>query len=204
MGGRDIRLTAQREQRRPAATVAALPDQFPTDAPTQHQAHFHATLPEFADVFADDPCLLPTRSVRHEIRLTDSRPYLYSLEKRRLIDKQVKEMLATGVNEPTTSPYASPVVIVVKKNGQQRFCVDSGRLNAVTADEPANLPVIANTLRDLGNAAVFSTLDLRSRYWQVPLADAARPSPPFPSPPEGATNSRSCLSGSTLPRRFSG
>lgn len=87
--------------------TGAAPGPFPRDPP------------EFTDVFADYRCPLPNRSVHHEIRLTDSGPfcvpsYRYSPEKRRLIDEQVKEVLATGAIEATTSPYASPVLIVAR------------------------------------------------------------------------------------------
>ncbi|XP_031356762.1 uncharacterized protein K02A2.6-like [Photinus pyralis] len=65
--------------------------------------------------------------------------------------------------------------VVKKKDGKPRFCVDYRRLNAITKDESSNLPVIHETLRDLGTAKIFSTLDLKSGYWQVPLDDASKP-----------------------------
>ncbi|CAH1371623.1 unnamed protein product [Tenebrio molitor] len=56
-----------------------------------------------------------------------------------------------------------------KKDGRPRFCVDYRRLNEVTKDEAAPLPIIHETLRDLGQVKVFTSLDLKSGYWQVPL-----------------------------------
>jgi hypothetical protein len=76
-------------------------------------------------------------------------------------------MLADCIIEPATSEYASPIVIVKKKDGRPRFCVDYRRLNEVTKDEAVPLPIIHETLRDLGQAKVFTSLDLKSGYWQV-------------------------------------
>jgi hypothetical protein len=94
-------------------------------------------------------------------------------------------MLVSGVIEPSTSEYASPVVIVKKKDGQPRFCVDYHRLNAATRDEAAPLPIIQEMLRDLGQVKVFSSLDLKSGYWQVPLSDESKEYTAFTTPDGG-------------------
>jgi hypothetical protein len=92
------------------------------------------------------------------------RPYRYSDVKKKIIQEQVEKMLVSGVIEPSTSEFASPVVIVKKKDGQPRYCVDYRRLNAATRDEAAPLPIIQEMLRDLGQAKVFLSLDLKSGY----------------------------------------
>mgnify|MGYP005985470937 FL=1 len=94
-------------------------------------------------------------------------------------------MLSDGVIEPSTSPYVSPIIILTKKDGKYRFCVDYRRLNAITDDAASSMPNIPDTLRDLGQAKVFSTIDLRSGYWQIPLTDRAKPLTAF-STPDGA------------------
>jgi hypothetical protein len=72
-----------------------------------------------------------------------------------------------GVIEDSDSPWSSPVVLVRKKNGEHRFCVDYRKLNDITRIDCFPLPRIGDTLDTLAGAKWFSTLDLRSGYWQV-------------------------------------
>ena len=72
---------------------------------------------------------------------------------------------------PSDSPWVSPVVLVGKKDGSLRFCIDYCTLNSVTKSDPFPLPRIDCLLdQQLGNAKYLSTLDLASGYWQVQLA----------------------------------
>jgi hypothetical protein len=113
------------------------------------------------------------------------RSYRYSDVKKKIIQDLVEKMLASGVIEPSTSEYASPVVIVKKKDGQPRFCVDYRRLNAGIRDEAAPHPITQEMLRDLGQAKIFSSLDLKSGYWQVPLSHESRKYTAFTTPDGG-------------------
>ena len=86
----------------------------------------------------------------------------------------MKEMLSGGQIEPSDSPWASPVVLVTKKDGLTRFCVDYRRLNSLTRKDAYSLPRIDDSLRLLGNQQWFSTMDLASRYWQVAMSPEAK------------------------------
>ena len=87
---------------------------------------------------------------------------------RKKIAGLVDEMLR-GVIWESASPCASPVVLVKKKNQDLRFCVDYGRLNAVTHKDVFPIPRIDDLLEQLGGKKVFSTLDAKSEYWQIQM-----------------------------------
>ena len=86
---------------------------------------------------------------------------------RQEVARQLQEMQDSGVVQPSSSPWASPVVMVRKKDGTHRFCVDYRDLNAVTKADTFPLPRIDDLLDQLGKSHYFSTLDLASGYWQI-------------------------------------
>ena len=121
----------------------------------------------------------PVTSVQHEILTLDARPVRcgprrLALAGLRTEQKCVQDMSLGGQIEPSDSPWASPVVLVTKKNGSTRFCVDYCRLNALATKDAYPLPRIDDTLRLLGNQPWFSTMDLASGYWQVAMSPDAK------------------------------
>ena len=83
------------------------------------------------------------------------------------IDEEVQKMLQQGVVHQSFNPWSSPVVMVQKKDGSWRFCVDYCKLNNVTHHDAYPLPCIDTTLDSLAGSKLFTTLDLASGYWQV-------------------------------------
>ena len=83
------------------------------------------------------------------------------------VDYQVERMLKTGIIQHSKSPWASPIVLVRKRDGTHRFCIDYRQLNQVTKPDAFPLPRIDDLLDKLGGAKFFSTLDLASGYWQI-------------------------------------
>jgi len=90
------------------------------------------------------------------------------------IDRQVDEMRQHDIVEPAASPWASNVVLVKKKDGSLRFCVDYRRMNAITYKDSYPLPHIDNYLSALSGSSWFTTLDLRSGYYNIPVAEQDR------------------------------
>ena len=133
-------------------------------------------LQEFLDIFAarDDECTR-TGLVQHTIDTGTAapirlRPYRLPLAKREAAEQLVQAMSAAGVIEPSTSPWVSPAILVRKKDGTWRPCVDFRRLNAMTRKDSYPLPRIDDALDHIAGSQWFSSLDLRSGYWQVELA----------------------------------
>ena len=96
-------------------------------------------------------------------------PYRLPFSQRRLVEEHVEKMLKDGIIQPSESPWASPIVIVDKKDGSKRFCIDYRALNKVTVKNSHPLPRIDDILASLDGAKYFTCLDLRSGYWQIPV-----------------------------------
>ena len=88
-------------------------------------------------------------------------------------------MLAKGIIQESCSPWASPIVLVTKKDGTTRFCVDYRKVNTLTQKDAYLLPRIDETLDALSGSQLFSTLDLASGYWQVEVEKNDRPKTAF-------------------------
>ena len=119
--------------------------------------------------------------VTHSILTGDHRPIRQPVRRtpfalREKVDTLVREMLEQKVIKPSDleSPWASPIVLVQKKNGGVRFCVDYRKLNRLTKLDEVPLPRIDDTLDLLSGARYFTTLDLASGYWQVAIEESSK------------------------------
>ncbi|GBL77859.1 Retrovirus-related Pol polyprotein from transposon 297, partial [Araneus ventricosus] len=96
-------------------------------------------------------------------------PRRLPLAKKEEAERLVKEMVDNGIIEESSGPWASPIVLVKKKDGSTRFCVDYRKFNEITIKDSYPLPRIDDTLDALNGSQWFSTLDLKSGYWQVEI-----------------------------------
>ena len=97
------------------------------------------------------------------------RAYRLPLLKRKIVEEELDKMLAAGVIRPSQSPWASPITLVAKRDGSTRFCVDFRKVNASTVKDAYPLPMIQDIFDTMQGATIFTTLDLRSGYWQVDM-----------------------------------
>jgi hypothetical protein len=131
---------------------------------------------QFQSVFEAHAELPPSRACDHKIPLVPgaspihSRPYRYALALKDEIERQVSELLKAGMIQPSTSSFSSLVLLVKKKDGAWRFCIDYRALNAITVKSKFPLSIIDEVMDELAGASWFSKLDLIARYHQICLA----------------------------------
>ena len=155
----------------------------------QHEAK--EMLKRNAKVFSkDDMDMGRTNLVKHHIKLTDPVPFkeAYRRIPPQMYDEvkaHIQEMLDLGAIRPSNSPWASEIVLVRKKDGRLRFCIDLRKLNNRTVKDAYSLPRIESILDSLGGAQVFSILDLKAGYWQVEMAEECKAYTAFTCGPLG-------------------
>ena len=143
---------------------------------------------EFGDVLATGPeDFGRTSRISHRIHTADSHPIRQPVRRippfrKQEVQQLVDGMLRKGVIQPSASPWASPIVLVRKKDGSTRFCVDYRKVNSVTRKDAYPLPRIDDTLDTLAGSQLFSTLDLISGYWQVEVDSKDREKTAFCTP----------------------
>ena len=136
---------------------------------------------EFKDVFPDTlpKGRLPKRDIMHKIRTEEGAkppsrpPYRLGPVEQDKMEEQVKDLLAQGFIRPSASPYGVPILFVPKKDGRWRMCIDYRALNKQTVKDQFPLPRIDSLLERLGQATVFTELDLASGYHQIAMEETS-------------------------------
>ena len=132
----------------------------------EHEVQLIELLTDFQDVFSSGPSDFGTTNVTtHKVDVGDATPIKQParrvpLKQREEVNELLEEMRSQGVIEPSQSPWSSPVVLVQKKDGSKRFCVDYRKLNEVTKRDSYPLPRVDTTLDAVSGSSWFSTLDL--------------------------------------------
>lgn len=152
-------------------------DQISKNLNPEQKSEVLKLLQQWKSVFSlHDLDLGHTTMVKHQIKLNDETPFKQRV--RRIppsqydaVRKHIREMLDLGVIRPSQSPFSSNIVLVTKRDGSLRFCIDLRKLNARTVKDSYALPRIDETLDSLSGAKWFSVLDLKSAYWQIELAE---------------------------------
>ena len=134
-------------------------------------------LEEYQDILTSNPA--KTSLGEHRIEVTTDQPvrtkaYPLPYAVRELIQKEVNEMLRMGIIEPSNSAYSSSVVMVKKKDGSNRFCVDYRKLSTVTKfdNEPMGDPEAL--MLKLRNDKLFTKIDMSKGYWQIPMEEGSK------------------------------
>lgn len=141
---------------------------------------------DFSDTISDNPGR--TRLIQHRIptnpdgKPVRQQPYRIPRAYRDEVHKDLQEMLEVGIIEPSSSEWASPIVVVKKKDGKARICVDYRRLNAITLKDAYPMPRIEDIFDDIGQSKYLTTLDLAKGYWQVPVAEEDKEKTAFITP----------------------
>nr|GEV19578.1 Ty3/gypsy retrotransposon protein [Tanacetum cinerariifolium] len=148
-----------------------------TPKPTSHpDPTIETLLTKFQTLFEPPHTLPLPRPHDHHIPFAPNtnpiniKPYRYPHYQKEIMTSLIKDMLTDGVIQPSQSPYSSPVLLVQKKDGTWRFCVDYRALNAATIRDRFPIPIVDELLDELHGSKIFSKIDLRAEYHQIRVA----------------------------------
>ncbi|KAL8563286.1 hypothetical protein ACOMHN_058784 [Nucella lapillus] len=144
-------------------------------------------LRQFSESLTDKPG--KTTLETYTVELTTKQPvhvkaYPIPYATRQVVEEEVEKMLELGVIEPSRSPYSAPVVIVRKKSGEHRFCVDYRRLNNVTKVDAEVIPNVEDLFAQISTpkSKYFTRIDLSKGYWQIALSEDSKEATAFSTP----------------------
>jgi len=162
-------------------------------------------LREGSSNLTDSPLLTPLQEFHFQLTTAEPirvKQYPLPHAKVQVVKEEVQKMLQLGVIEPASSPYNSPIVLVGKKDGTTRFCIDFRKLNAITVFDAEPMPDVDHLYSELSKARYFSKFDLTKGYWQIPVKREDRDKTAFSTPagqfrwvtmPFGLVNAGACF-----------
>ena len=150
--------------------------------PEDQAGKARSLLKEYHDIFSlEKHDMGHTNATKHKIVLKDPDTPPFKEHFRRIppphldeVREHLKLMLDAGVIRPSDSPWCNAVVLVRKKDGSLRFCIDFRKLNSLTVKDSHPLPRICETLESLAGAAHYLTFDMNSGFWQVPMDEESK------------------------------
>ena len=159
-------------------SVAEREQQVLDSVPVCHREKLSRMIQQYRDIFPEQlpQGIPPKRVVEHSIKIEPGSkpsyrpPYRLGPAEQDELEEQIKDLLAQGFIRPSCSPYGAPVLFVPKKDGRWRMCIDYRALNKQTVKDRYPLPRIDLLLDRLGQARVFSKLDLAQGYHQIAMA----------------------------------
>ena len=150
------------------------------EIPDSTKKKIYELFEEFHDVYSQsDEDLGITTVADHEKKLTDETPfkvkqYSITYAKRKAADDMITKMIQLNILQPSSSPYASPVFLVSKQYGSDRFCIDFKKLNSGTVKDNYSMSSVSEKLDMLDGSTIFTTLDLASGHCQIGLSPEAK------------------------------
>ena len=137
---------------------------------SEQRKEVETLMKQYPDVLSSLPG--QTDQIQHDIMLLPSEP----------METEIQDMLDLGVIEPSISPYSSPIVLVPKKDGSVRFCIDFQKLNKVTEFSAQPMPNMEEIINRMSGHKYFTKMDLSEGYWQVGLTERSKPLTAFETP----------------------
>lgn len=173
VGGVHVLEVEERDLNRPLPDhLKPMVDRFSPELSPSERNQATDLVVEYEDIFQSPSGEIgQTKIVEHRINTGDEHPIRIparriSPSQKVVVEQELDKMLRDGIIQPSNSPWAAPVVLVTKKDGSVRFCIDYRKLNSITKKDAFPLPRIDDALDTLAGAKWFSTLDLASGYWQ--------------------------------------
>ncbi|UYV61102.1 hypothetical protein LAZ67_1003430 [Cordylochernes scorpioides] len=154
---------------------------YNTTSNTHYTPQFTTLLQRYTHIFTQNkfnvPCLRipPVKIPTNSDKIITIRPYRVPICDQQEIRHQIQQMLENGIIEQSFSPFSSPVTLVTKRDKTKRFCIDYRKVNELISSDVHPLPRIEDILDRLAQAKYFSTADISSAYWQVPIHPDSRP-----------------------------
>ena len=152
---------------------------------SEQRKEVETLMKQYPDVLSSLPGR--TDQIQHDIKLLTSEPirtkgYSIPYKTRSVMETEIQDMLDLGVIEQSISPYSSPIVLVPKKDGSVRFCIDFRKLNKVTEFDAEPMPNMEEIINRMSGHKYFTKMDLCKGYWQVGLTERSKHLTAFETP----------------------